>query len=115
MVNLRQKPRPLFALVDPNLDQARRRDVVVPVANFMCGAQAACQLLVIFAQLAEHFLRAHTFFVVVFQLLVLRDIADRTDRRVTDLTRAPRSYRLRRKSPSSARRAASDNRESGAH
>ena len=32
---LRQKPRPLFALIDPNLDQTRGGDIVVPIANLV--------------------------------------------------------------------------------
>jgi hypothetical protein len=82
---LRQEPRPLFALVDPNLDQTGGRNIVVPIANLVCRSQASRQLLVIFAQLADHFLRTHSFFVVVFDPLVARDIADRADGRAADL------------------------------
>jgi hypothetical protein len=35
VVNLRQKPRPLFALVDPNLDQTGGGDVVILVTDLM--------------------------------------------------------------------------------
>jgi hypothetical protein len=34
----------------------------MPVANLMCGSQASRQLLVVFALLADHFLRPHAFF-----------------------------------------------------
>src|SRR5437867_4649306 len=76
---LRQEPRPPLALVDPNLDQTRGSDIVVPIANLVCCSQASRQLLVVIAKLADHFLRTHSFFVVVFQPLVARDIADRTN------------------------------------
>src|SRR5919106_1584993 len=35
-------------------------------ANLVCGSQAARQLLVVIAKLADHFLQTHSFFVVVF-------------------------------------------------
>src|SRR5918996_5343732 len=85
---LRQKPRPPFALVDPNLDQTGGRDIVVSIAHLVYGAQAPRQLLVVVAQLADHLLRTHSFLVVVFESLVASDITDRTDRRPADFPRA---------------------------
>lgn len=52
------------------------------------------KLPVVFAQLADHFLRTHAFFIVVFQPSVARDIADRMDRRSADLAR-PLGDRIR--------------------
>jgi len=78
LYDLRQEPRPSFALVDPNLDQTGGRDIVMAVANLMGGSQNTRQLLVVIAQFADHLLWPHVFFVIVLQPLVLRDIADRT-------------------------------------
>ena len=60
------------------------------LADLMCGPQESSQLLVISAKLNKHVLRGNEFFVVVFQALVFRNVADRTERRPADL---PRSFR----------------------
>jgi hypothetical protein len=52
-------------------------NIVVPITHLVYGSQASRQLLVVVAQLADHFLRTHAFFVVVFEPLIARDIADR--------------------------------------
>ena len=54
---LRQEPRPPFGLVDPNFDQTGGGDIVVPVTNLVCCAQAARELLIVIAKLADHFQR----------------------------------------------------------
>jgi hypothetical protein len=54
----------------------------------MCSSQRSRQLLIVVAKLTDHLLRTDSFLVVVFQPLVLRDIADRTDRCPADLARA---------------------------
>jgi hypothetical protein len=60
----------------------------MPVANLVGDSERASQLQVVIAKLLDHLLRANSFFVVVFQPLILRDIADRADRRAADLPRS---------------------------
>jgi hypothetical protein len=49
-----KNPRPAFGFVDPVFDQASCRDIVVLVANLVCRAQRAGQLLlVVFAKLTR--------------------------------------------------------------
>src|SRR5262245_8635533 len=83
-------PRTRFAvrLVDPNLDQTGGGDIVVMVANLVGSPQTSRWLLVVIAKLAYHLLWAYGFLIVVLQLLVLRNIADRTDRCPADLAGA---------------------------
>jgi hypothetical protein len=45
--SLREEPPPALSLIDPVLDQASRRYVVVLIANLMCEAQGSCQVLVV--------------------------------------------------------------------
>src|SRR5262245_63576960 len=53
----------------------------------MYGSQRARQLPIVFAKLADHLLRTDAFFIVIFQPLVSRDIADGAQRSSTDLAR----------------------------
>ena len=53
----------------------------------MYGSQRPRQLPIVFAQLTDHLLWANAFFIVIFQPLVSRDIADGAQRSSTDLAR----------------------------
>src|SRR5271165_6029906 len=83
--NLRQKPGAAFRLVDPGLNQAGCGDVTIVSADFMGGAQIACQLQVVVAKLRQHGPRSDSFFIVILEALVTRDIADRAQGRSADL------------------------------
>ena len=85
--DLRQEPRPPFGLVDPNLDQTGGGDIIVVIANLVCGPQTSRQLLVVIAQFADHLERSNRFLIVIFQSLVFADVADGTDRCPADLAR----------------------------
>src|SRR5438876_440736 len=53
-----EEPRPFLRLVDPYRDQAGGRDVTELVAKRVRGSQPAGQPPIIFAELAQHILRA---------------------------------------------------------
>jgi hypothetical protein len=73
--DLRQKPGSPFSLINPNLDQAGRRYVIVTVADLVHGSQVSRQLLVVIAKLADHLLRANAFLIVIFACLVIFSLA----------------------------------------
>jgi hypothetical protein len=52
-----EKPRPAFGFVDPGLDQACGRYIVVLVADAVRSAQVLDQFLVVRQQLGQHGLR----------------------------------------------------------
>src|SRR5882672_463647 len=86
--DLRQEPGPPLGLVDPVLKKARGRDVVVMLAELMGGTHLASEMLVVVTKLGQHVLGLEEVGVVVFQALVLGDIADRMDRRSANLARS---------------------------
>src|SRR5262249_33652383 len=85
---LEQEPDALFGLVDPDLDEARRRHVVALVANTMDLPHADDQRLVVLAQLAQHVQRVDVVGIVVGQTLQAGNVSDRTQSRSTQLAHA---------------------------
>src|SRR5258708_15806890 len=85
---LEQVPDPLFRLVDPDFEQARRGDVASLVAHAVRPAHVRCQTLVVLTQLGEHVERTHVFGVVVENALQLPDLADRAHPAPPALTNA---------------------------
>jgi len=74
--DLQQEPGPALGLINPDLYHARRRHVVVLLANFVSRAEVARKCLIICSELCEHFFRGHALVVVVLQALMAGDIAD---------------------------------------
>ena len=74
---LGQEPGAAFGLVDPDFDQAGRRDIVVLFAHSVRGTQIPRQVLVVRHQLPEHLAGADELLVVVPQALVSCDVGDR--------------------------------------
>ena len=83
-----QEPRPPLGLVDPVLEQARARDVVVLVAESVRLAHVRGELLVVLTQLCQHVERRDIVRVVVQDALHAADLADRAQGRTTDLAHA---------------------------
>lgn len=74
---LEEEPAPALRLVDPDFDQARRRDVTVPRAEFVHDTKTGCERLIVAAELGEHVGRFDESSVVVEDPLGARDVADR--------------------------------------
>jgi hypothetical protein len=83
-----QKPGAAFGLIDPVFNQAGRGHIIVLFADLMRGAQESRKVAIVGMDLSKHILRADGFLVVVFQTLVLCDIADRAKRCASELARA---------------------------
>ena len=78
--DLGQEPRSALSLVDPILDQAGGRHIVVLLAEFMSGTKFSRELLIVVEKLGQHINRRDEFRVVVLQPLMLCDVPDRVDR-----------------------------------
>src|SRR5271170_5356422 len=74
--DLRQKPGTALSLVNPDLDQTGRGDVVVLFTYLVRRTHASRQIQIVRAKLSQHVLRRHVLLVVVLQPLMLRDVAD---------------------------------------
>src|SRR5258706_3438499 len=85
-----QEPRASLRLVDPDLDQARRRDVAGLVTDRVRFAHVRGERRVVFAELCEHVGRLDVIGVVIKDTLVLRDLPDRLQCRRADLANALR-------------------------
>src|ERR1700720_2138087 len=83
-----QKPGAAFGLIDPVFNQAGRGNIIVLFANLMRGAQKSRKVAIVGMDLSKHVLRADGFLVVVFQALVLSDVADGMKRRAAELAGA---------------------------
>ena len=83
-----QKPGAAFGLIDPVFNQAGRSHILVLFADFMRGAQVSRKVAIVGMDLSKHVLRADGFLVVVFQALVLSDVADGMKRRAAELAGA---------------------------
>src|SRR6478672_8004185 len=76
-----QEPCASFRFVDPHLEQARRRNVVIVVAKAVRAAHFRSQLLVVLAKLGKHVERRDVIGVIVEQPFLRGDLADRAERR----------------------------------
>src|ERR1700730_330311 len=85
-INLVEKPGSPLGLVDPVLDQAGCRDVVMPIADLMGRAQGTYQELVVGAKLGKHLLRIDKFLIVILQTSVLCNISNRMEGRSANFT-----------------------------
>src|SRR6202007_2557272 len=83
-----EKPGTPLGLVDPDLDQARGRDVAALVAHVVRLAQPGGQRLVVFAQLGEHVGGLDILRIVIADALHAGDMTDRAQRRAADLANA---------------------------
>src|SRR5262245_16957231 len=79
---------PAFCLVDPNFYKTRGRNVLILLASRVCCTQRIDELPVIVTKLAHHLDGGDELVIVVFESLVSRDVADRSDRRAANLARA---------------------------
>src|ERR1700756_4430665 len=84
--DFREEPRPPLRLIDPDLDEAGGRYIVVFLANFMSRAEISRQRPVIAGEFCQHFFWGDPFLVIVLQSLVPGDVADRSQRRPADLS-----------------------------
>jgi hypothetical protein len=109
----KQEPYAALGFVDPIFEHARRRDIAMLITEIVNLAHFVGELQIIIAKLGQHVVRRYELSVVVQDALLAVDLANRTDRRATDLARAfsdiigCREYRP-------ARRAADDSRGSSA-
>src|SRR5205823_2678406 len=60
----RQEPGAALGFVDPVLDQARRRNILMLVTDVMCRTQEFSELEVIAAKLSQHIYRSDKFCIV---------------------------------------------------
>src|SRR6266478_9605286 len=88
---LGQEPCPALGLIDPDLNQAGRSDVIVFLTDLMGGTEASCELLVVGSKFCQHVFRGDYFRVVVFQALKSGNVADGVDGGPTDLARSFRN------------------------
>src|SRR5262245_23795506 len=110
-----QEPGPPLGLVDPVLEQARARHVVVLVAESVRLAHVRGELLVVLTQLCQHVERRDIVGIVVQDTLQAADLADRAQGRAADLAHAFGNVRrLWRRSARPARRAGGGSRGSAA-
>src|SRR4051812_35534387 len=79
----KQEPGATLRLVDPVLDQARRRDVAGFIYNIVHLAQAGRELLVVLAELGQHVERLDVVRIVVLDALQARNVPDGAQRVAT--------------------------------
>src|SRR5881398_2670968 len=89
---LGQKPGPAFGFIDPNFDQTWRSDVTMLVADVMCLAQTRGQRFVVVGQLRDHVQRLDVFRIVIEYALSARNVADRSQRKSSDLSNSLRDW-----------------------
>src|SRR5260370_33239341 len=90
--DFRQEPRPSLGLINPDLDHAGGRHVIVFFASFMCRTEIARQSLIIRAEFCQHLFRVDAFVVIVLQTRVPGDSADRATDRSPDCPRTVRRF-----------------------
>ena len=83
-----QKPRAALSFIDPDLDQARRRNVAELIDHVVHLAQPSSQSDVVFAKLGEHVQRIDVIGVIVLDALNSRDVSDRAQGRTAGFSDA---------------------------
>ena len=82
-----EKPYAPFGLVDPLLDQACRRYVVLLIAEFVRLAHARDQRLIVGSELRQHIQRIDIVGVIVEEALAPRNVADGAQRCAANFSR----------------------------
>src|ERR1700733_13387583 len=85
MQRLIEKPRTAFGFIYPDFQQACRGDILDFVAYAMSCTQELCQTTAVGDQFFKHALGCGRVFVVIEQSLILRNIANRSERCTADL------------------------------